>query len=81
MDALELRGMLWRAWNDLQHLENAGPRTGGPAAEKEGQSPELTMAAEHIAGGAACIKQALAAVGQSPEFTEIQRRIKGEQKA
>lgn len=80
MDAVELRGMLWRSLNDLQHLENTGPRPGGPAAEKEGQSPEMTMTATHIAAGAACIKQAFLSVNQSPEFAEIKRRREGEQK-
>lgn len=76
MDAIELRGMLWRALNDLQHLENTGPRTSGPITEG-GQSVEMTMAATHIAGGAACIKQALLSVDNSPEMVEMKSKIKG----
>lgn len=74
MNAIELRGMLWRTLNDLQHLENTGPRTTGKGGE---QSEAMTLAATHIAGGAACIKQALASVDESPEMLAMKNKIKG----
>ncbi len=73
MDALELRGMLWRAMNDLQHLENVGPRTKFSAD----QSTEMSLAAGCIQRAAKEIRDGVEMVDKSQELADIKKRIKG----